>query len=306
VLLAVRSLPIGGDLDAALDALKAVKVYRLTSGDPQPIRIVDTTRIALDSSCLAWEDNIEFWEVLHRVLDAEPVVDEFRPMYGLLSALGIERGKPFAPDAGTADILARAARAGRDQLLVSAFASSRPDRIAWEGRAWEWVGLVPDNADFETRAGLDLEARDRWFAQAIVASPAMFRRQEGSGSLYWLAARESSGAFLDGGQSYRLTVPQPVPGKLFWSLTVYDAQTRSQVQADQGKGALRSMFELSRVATDAPVDLYVGPAAPEGDAADRWLQTVPGRGWFAYVRIYGPEEPAFNGEWSLPDFERID
>jgi len=227
-------------------------------------------------------------------------------MYGLLATVGIEKGKPFRPDERMRSLLERAARVGRHQMLVSAFASSRPDRIAWPDRSWEWVGLVPDSADFETPTGLDLEARDRWFAQAIVASPAMFRRQEGSGSLYWLAARDKSGAFLDGGRSYRLDVPQPVPGKLFWSLTIYDAETRSQIKTDQNKAALRSLFELRDIPTDAPADLYVGPTAPADDASDRWIQTTEGKGWFAYIRIYGPEAPAFDGRWNLPDFEQLD
>src|SRR5262249_60005849 len=94
----------------------------------------------------------------------------------------------------------------------------------------------------EPWTGSDREAPDRWFVQAIVTSPAMFNRAAGAGSLYWLAARDSTGAFLDGGKTYKLTIPQPVPGKLFWSVTVYDAQTRSQVQTDQDKAALRSLF----------------------------------------------------------------
>src|SRR6516165_7262499 len=185
-------------------------------------------------------------------------------MYGLLSALGIEKGKPFNPDGRIKAILERAAIAGRDQLLISAFDSARPDRINWPDRKWEWVGLVPDSAQFETPAGIDLEARDRWFAQAIVTSPAMFRRTAGAGSLYWLGARDEKGAFLDGGKTYRLTIPQPVPDKLFWSVTVYDAQTRSEVQTDQDKAALRSMFELKNVSATQPTELYFGPQAPSG------------------------------------------
>jgi hypothetical protein len=306
-LLALRAIPVGGDLARAMDALREVRIYPLsTAADPQLMEFVDSTDIALDNSSLRWESNIGFWEVLHQVIDAEPTVDEFRPMYGLLSALGIEKGTPFDPDPRMRDTLEEAARAGRDQMLVSAFASERPDRIAWPGLSWEWVGLVPENADFETAAGLDLEARDRWFAQAIVASPAMFRRQEGAGSLYWLSARDSAGAFLDGAATYRLDVPQPVPGKLFWSITVYDAETRSQLKTDQGKAALRSMFELADVAGETPVALHFGPDAPAGEAKTRWIKTIPDKGWFAYVRIYGPEQPAFDGSWRLPDFERVD
>lgn len=306
LLLAVRSLPARGDLPAALQALRTVKIYPLSAAaNPPPLKVVDSTTLKMDSTSLAWEDNLQFWQVLHRIIDAEPIVDEFRPMYGLLSALGIEKGKPFTPDDRLNDVLTRAAKTGRDQMLVSAFATTRKDAIAWPDRKWEWVGLVPTNGDFETPLGLDLEARDRWFAQAIVASPAMFRRTPGGGSLYWLGLRDGAGAYLDGGRTYKLTIPQPVPGQLFWSITLYDAQTRSQVQTDHDKAALRSLFELKGVDTTKPLDLYFGPSAPAG-AADRWIKTAPGRGWFAYIRIYGPEQAAFDGQWKPGDFQRVD
>ncbi|MBM4476105.1 DUF1214 domain-containing protein [Rhodococcus hoagii] len=302
VLMALRALPIGGDIAGALKALREVKIHRL-GDDTECLTFVDFSNLRVDSTCLRWEDNVEFWTVLHGVVDSEPVVDEFRPMYGLLAGLGIRKGEPFAPDARTTRILARAARVGRDQMLVSAFANSRPDRIAWPNRAWEWVGLVPDNADFETPIGLDLEARDRWFAQAIVASPAMFRREVGGGSLYWLGTRDSQGNYLDGGAEYTLTVPTPVPAGLFWSLTVYDAQTRSQVQAPLGRAALRSLFEVPEDDSGS-IDLRFGPNAPAGEE-NLWVETLPGRSWFAYLRIYGPQESAFDGRWRPGDFVRM-
>jgi hypothetical protein len=201
-------------------------------------------------------------------------------------------------------ILENAARTGRDQMLVSAFASNRPDRLAWPDRKWEWLGLVPGATQFETPMGLDLEARDRWFAQAIVTSPAMFRRTPGAGSLYWLGARDNTGAYLDGGKTYKLSIPQPVPDKLFWSVTAYDAGTRSEVQTDQDKAALRSLFELKNVPTDQPTELYFGPTAPAGHE-NQWIKTIPDKGWFAYIRIYGPDKAAFDGSWKPGDFESL-
>ena len=99
-------------------------------------------------------------------------------------------------------------------------------------------------------------------------------------------------------------MPQPVPGKLFWSVTVYDTATRSQVQTDQDKAALRSMFELKDTAGAASVDLHFGPAAPSGQEG-RWIKTAPGKGWFAYFRIYGPEQAAFDRSWKPGDFEAV-
>jgi len=301
-LFAIRALPVGGDVSSAMDALRAVKVHPL--GGNADLNVLDTTERRMDSSPLRWEDNIRFWEVLQQIVAAEPLVPNFLPMYGLLSELGIDKEKQFAPDARMKAILERAARAGRDQLLVSAFDSNRPDRVNWPDRKWEWLGLVPKSAQFETSGGIDLEARDRWFAQAIVTSPAMFNRAAGAGSLYWLSARDGTGAFLDGGKTYKLSIPQPVPGKLFWSVTAYDAETRSQVQTDQEKAALRSMFELKDAGSSPVVDLYFGPSSPAGRET-RWIKTSPGKAWFAYLRIYGPEQAAFDKSWKPGDFQEI-
>jgi hypothetical protein len=303
LLVAVRALPVGGDLPRALDSLRAIKIYPLSAKD-KPFTWTENTQKKMDSSALRWEDNMQFWQVLKKILDEEPVSPRFPAMYGLLANLGIEKGKPFNPDDRMKGILLRAAHVARSQMLVAAFASNRPDRIAWPDRKWEWAGLVPGNGNFVIPMGLDLEARDRWFIQAIVASPAMFRRVEGQGSLYWLGHRDSSGAYLDGGKTYKLTIPQPVPDKLFWSVTAYDAQTRSEVQTDQDKAALRSLFELKNISTSQPTELYFGPTAPAGHEG-QWIKTLPGHGWFAYIRIYGPEKAAFDGSWKPTDFEEV-
>ncbi|HVK60660.1 MAG TPA: DUF1254 domain-containing protein [Bdellovibrionales bacterium] len=304
-LFAVRALPIEGDVDGALESMHAIKVYPLSSkGLPKLLRFVDVTSKPVDMSLLRWEDNLDFWKVLSRIIEEESVIDEFRPMYGILASLGMERGKPFAPNRRMSDILTEAAVEGRKQMLMSAFASTRPDRMAWRDRYWEWVGLVSDNGNFETPNFLDMEAKDRWFAQAIVGSPAMFRRKEGQGSLYWLGLRESDGSYLDGSKTYRLNVPLPVPASLFWSVTVYDTITRSEIQTDQNKAALRSLFELKDVDGSKMVDLYFGPQPP-AKKEHLWIQTVPGREWFCYFRIYGPKQAAFDESWKPGDFEEV-
>lgn len=304
VLLALRAMPAHGDQDGALKLLSSVKVYPL--GNPgHGYQFLDKTEEPVDITPLTWEDNLDFWRVLHGVIDAEPPVEQMRASLGMLAELGIEAGKPFEPDGPTMRVLNRAARQGRDEMLVSAFASRRPDRIVWPDRAWEWIGLRPENADFEREGSLDVEARDRWFAQAIVTSPAMFRRAEGDGSLYWLACRDADGEYLDGGRCYRLTVPLPVPASLFWSVTCYDSETRSEVVTEQGQAALRSLFDDIEPSGAGSVDLYFGPVRPAQAAEGRWLRTAPSCGWFCYFRIYGPGAAAFDGSWMPGDMTPI-
>jgi hypothetical protein len=306
VLVAMRAMPVAGDVAGALQSLRKLKVYPLSqASSPPAYGFIDVTHETVDCTCLRWEDNLQYWQKLADIVHYEAVFDEFRPMYGLLAALGIEKGERFAPDARMQLILETAARLGRDQLLVQAFDSDRPERMIWRDRRWEWVTLRSENGDFEAPWGIDLEARERWFAQAVGASPAMTRRQVGSGSLYWLGHRDSAGAYLDGGVSYKLNIPMPVPAKLFWSLTVYDADTRSQIQTDQDKAALRSLIEDFTPNSDGSVDVFFGPQPPPAAKQAQWIKTNPGRGWFSYFRIYGPAQATFDGSWKPGDFEIV-
>ena len=96
----------------------------------------------------------------------------------------------------------------------------------------------------------------------------------------------------------------PVPARLFWSVTIYDPLNRSEIQTDQGKAALRSLFEL-KGKTGSSVELYFGPTAPPAGPEGEWIKTIPGKGWFVYFRIYGPETPLFDGSWKPGDFELV-
>jgi hypothetical protein len=306
VALLIRSLPLGGDTRAAIARIQAVKVRPLKPprGWTSPTW-TNVTEKSFDPTPLQWENNLKFWEELHAIVDSEPPFEEYRNFYGQLAVLGIVKGKPFAPDDRMKQLLERAAKTANAQMRVQSLADRRPDRVAWPDRkSWEWAALRPENGTFDTPTHSDLDAREKWFWQATFESPAMFRRKAGGGSLYWLATRDHTGAFLDGSKTYKLTVPQPVPGKLFWSVTIYDTDTRSEIQTDQNKAALRSLFELKDKSAAQSVDLYFGPAAPAGKEG-QWIKTNPGKSWFAYFRIYGPEQPAFDGSWKPGDFEGV-
>jgi hypothetical protein len=304
VLLALRALPIDGDVVGAMQALQRVRVRPL-SEPSRALPFYDVTDRAIDATPLRWERGVEYFKRLHDVLQVECFDEEAGAMYGELSALGIEKGKPFAPDRRTRAILERAAGIALDQMLVEGFASKRPDRVIWSNRRWEWVGLTTEDPGFVVDDVVDLEARERWFVQAIVASPAMFRRRAGSGSIYFLAARDASGAYLDGGTHFKLSIPAPVPAKMFWSLTAYDTETRSQVIARQGKAVLGSLVDQLSPNEDGAIELFFGPTPPKGREAS-WIQTAPGRSFFLYFRIYGPEVAALDGSWRPGDLERID
>jgi hypothetical protein len=303
VLLGLRALPERpGGIAAAKEALRRVAVHPLS--DPRrTLPIVDLSERRLDLTPLRWEDNLEYWRRLHSVLQSETVLAEFRPMYGELAELGIEKGRAFAPGPALAQLLVQAACTALEEMRAEAFSSDRPERLVWSDRRWEWVGLL-DDPNFETPNYLDLEARDRWFYQAMMASPAVLGRNAASGAIGFLAARDAADAVLEGGLRYRLRVAEPVPADLFWSVTVYDARTRSQVQAPSDRAVLGSLHGELEPGAEGAIELSFGPKPREGGVA-RWLETVPGREFFLYFRIYGPQAAALDGSWKLSDLEPL-
>jgi len=302
VLMLLRAMPTPGG-PSPNELMQTVKVYPLDRGiawqEPKWLQLKRG-----DFTPLKWEDNLQYWKELHELIDTEPHYAGYRSLYGELAELGIAKGQRFAPNARMKGILTKAAQIGNSIMRVQSFADRRPERIVWKDRKWEWAVLRPENGTFDAEHYTDLYAREKWFFQAQIESPAMFSRAPGAGSLYWLGVRDKSGAYLDGAQSYKLVVPQPVPAKLFWSVTVYDALTRSEIATKQKSAALRSMFELKGLDKEASVTLHFGPKLPKGVPQTQWIQTIPGRGWFVYFRIYGPGQSAFDGSWRPEDFKK--
>ena len=85
---------------------------------------------------------------------------------------------------------------------------------------------------------------------------------------------------------------------------MYDVDTRSEIATDQKRAAVRSLYEKPKPNADGSIDLYFGPKAPAGKEG-QWIKTIPGKGWFIYFRIYGPEQPAFDGTWKLSDIAEM-
>jgi hypothetical protein len=107
-----------------------------------------------------------------------------------------------------------------------------------------------------------LDERASWFYEAIGAGPDMAPKRPGPSSAYLSAYKDKAGAWLDGSRSYRLRVP-PDPPKLFWSVTIYDIDTRALILNKQKIADRSSRMDLRNNA-DGSVDIYCGPKAPVG------------------------------------------
>ena len=88
-----------------------------------------------------------------------------------------------------------------------------------------------------------------------------------AGSQYLVAFEDSEGAYFDGARDYGVSLPAGIPQANFWSLTVYDNQTRSMLQTPQKWPRAGSQWYPTPAAVpneDGSVDVYFGPEAPEG------------------------------------------
>jgi len=148
---------------------------------------------------------------------------------------------------------------------------------------------------------MDIDARIWMFTDAYSLSPGMLSQNPGKGAKYMLGFTDSEGAPLLGGGNYRLHLPANVPAAIFWSLTLYDASNASGLANGQPLPSLGSRDKPVQNA-DGSTDLYLGPKAPEGKAGN-WLATVPGKGYFTIIRLYGPTEAAINKSWKPGDIE---
>jgi hypothetical protein len=305
---AIRTVPLDGDVPKAISAVHKIKVYPLSkAGKPVTHRFIDVTQKRLPLPLLNWEGTLEYWRQLHAVLQHEIFQDEYRYTLGSLVELSITRGKPFSPSPETERLLKQAAKIAHAELSASLYANRRSNRIVWTDRQWETAPVGPFHArtgDFGSSRAIDLDASDHYFFAGWGTSSAIGRQKVGQGSIYFLSFKDNSGSYLNGSKSYKMTIPGPVPAGLFWSTTVYDAETRCLIETPLNRAAVRSHLDRPKTNSDGSYDIYFGPKAPAGRESN-WVQTIPEKGWFPMVRLYGPKKPAFDGSWKLGDIVEL-
>lgn len=241
---------------------------------------------------------IEYWQRLHDIIQHEPVNERDRFFMAMLASLGIEKGKPFAPDGQQRKALEQGGEMGELIAKANAFAKRFPQAQYWADRKWDRVLNIEDPSQRLPEYDQLLE-RSAWFYEAVTNTKGMVSKTPGLGQTYLGAYTDNKGDWLDGGKNYKLHVPANPPAKQFWSLTLYDIDTRALINNPQRKADLSSRQDLKKN-PDGSIDLYFGPTAPPG-FKNNWVQTVPGKHWFSYFRLYAPTEPYFDKSWKLDD-----
>jgi hypothetical protein len=303
--LILRGFLVDGRPDAAAAAFReGLRVYPLSAAaDPPAMEFISGSRREVNT---IHANDRTFYEELHAVIDREHpgVIDaETR---GLLACVGIRKGHPFDPDQRLAAILEEAAAVGNATARSLVFCPRDPGAHIYEGGHWKtgFVGgdyrWLVDDGD----GGRNLDARTYFFYMATVNTPAMALKMVGVGSQYAILDVDRDGEYLDGSGTYRLTIPADPPAGDFWSVVAYDPQSRSELRTGQPYPSKNSQKDPIVHEDDGSVDLYFAPHAPPGRESN-WIQTVPGKGWFVVLRLYGPLEPWFDQTWRPGEMERV-
>lgn len=287
------------DPEREKEALANLRVYPYAQRDnPPKVEI-------LDSGTKDWSGRpprgMDYWERLNDVIQREPVEPRDIFFHAMLRPLGLEKGKSFKPDARQTKTLTDAALVG-EAMAKANTADRRFAGVKYRSDA-HWDFALQLDADDPSAFWNLLDERASWFYEAVGAGPSMAPKRPGPSSAYLGAYKDKAGRWLDGGISYHLRVPPNPPIKLFWSVTVYDVDTRALILNEQKIADRSSRMDL-RTNEDGSVDIYCGPKAPVGFEKN-WIPTLPGKNWFAYFRFYQPTEAYFDRSWPLPDFEQI-
>ncbi|HEY7034413.1 MAG TPA: DUF1254 domain-containing protein [Thermomicrobiales bacterium] len=299
VLFGVRGFLVNNSTDQAVSLMKQIKVYPLAqASDPPAMEYLNGSGQPIDT---IHSDTITFFEQLAQLVEEEPG-DVFTPLERAhMKSIGIEKGKPFAPDERQLALLAEAAHAAAAIARANTFASRDPEVPYYADRQWEGIGDTPYTF---MRDGVLMVDRRAWvYYMALGNDPAMMAKNVGVGSQYLWTYRDADGNFLDGAKTYRLRVLPQIPINNFWSIVVYDAISRSELQNGKPFPSI-SQYTNPTVNADGSVDIWFGPELPAGQERN-WIRTVPGRGWFPIFRFYGPLEPFYDKTWKLNDIERV-
>ena len=304
--LILRGFLVDGKPDAAVRMFKeGVKIYPLAAAESPPaMEFVNLSRLVMNT---IHANNEHFYAELDHVIQKEPVDFIDPELRGLVAAIGIQKGRPFEPDARMQEILRDAAAVGNATARAITLDSRDPEAFFYQDSQWK-TGFV--GGDYRWlrdggAGGRHLDARTLFFYFATVNTPAMAAKIVGAGSQYAWTERDANGEFLDGAKNYTLNIPANPPAKDFWSIVVYDPQTRSQLQTGQPFPSRNNLKYDLIENDDGSVTLYFGPEAPE-EKEINWIQTVPGKGWFTILRLYGPLEPWFDKTWRPGEIEVAD
>ncbi len=263
-----------------------------------------------------------YYEMLDRLVQSQPAAVIDPELMGPIAAIGIKKGEDFAPDDRMKGILEDAVEVANATGRTLGFSPRDPDWFWYDDLQW-WNPSFQGGYNFETplpeitadgakpyppTGYKQNDARTSFFYNATGITPAMAMRLTGVGSQYLFATKDANGDWFDGSKTYKVTLPDGIPAEAFWSLTLYDNQSRSMLKTPQRYPRAGSQSYPSPAAeadADGSTTVWFSPEQPDGVVRGNWIQTDPEKGWVALIRLYSPLASFFDKSWKPSDIEPV-
>jgi hypothetical protein len=286
------------DVAASIAYAKRVRFYPLsTAANPPDTVFTDVKDVNFDSTI---RYDMSFYQSLNRVVQSEPWIERDRAMIDQLRSIGIEKGRPFSPDAGTQANLTAGIGEAR-VLLEQRYNAGFP--VFYPGTHWTMPAspeaIEGQGSTYANHDKYAVDARGVGYTYAYIAI-----KRLGAGQFYLITIRDKDGQPYDGAQTYRLRVPPNVPVEQYWSVTAYDRETHALIRNMPRASRASNAVDVQKNA-DGSVDIYFSPTAPAGNQSN-WVPTDPARKFELMARFYAPKKEFFEKAWALPDVERMD
>jgi hypothetical protein len=220
----------------------------------------------------------------------------------MLKSLGIEKGVDFKPTDTQKKLLKEAAVVGEAMTKSLTFDKPFKNTDLYKGTHWDRLMIAAYNDKEGEREQMYRRAAFTW--EAVSRGKAYYIEVPGIGQQYRTAYKDGDGNSLIGSRHYTLTMAPNQPAKTFWSIVVYDVNTRTLIINDADSAIASSRSGLQEEA-DGSIVLHFSPEKPEGVADSNWLQTNPDESWFTYLRFYGPTEAYFDESYPLQDIKLV-
>ena len=295
---------IAKGLEPEVEVMKSkLKVYPLAQAkNPPKTEFIDFSGVSYNTVS---PNDFGFYEDLNQVIQKEPIDSLDPETRGLVASIGIVKGKPFKPDARMKKLLTEAVAIGNATARAILFQPREKAAYFYPDSKSAWVmAYFGHDVFFEVDGARNLDARTNFFYAYTGVSPAMAETIPGKGSDYAMAFLDSKKRALNGAKTYKLHLPPNVPVNNFWAVTMYDTQTRSQLQTRNPLPTLGSQTKGVKKNADGSYDIYFAPKPPKGKEGN-WLQTIPGKSWFVILRMYGPLKPWIDKTWRPSELERV-
>lgn len=269
--------------------------------------------------------DFEYFNLLNEAIQVEDPHAFDPEVAGHFYDIGIVKDKPFEPDARMQSILEESAAVANGICRASVYILKEEDGFYFydEDSMWgnalfiggyefltpppmvtkEGVKPFPYDGARKNAARLSM----LWYATVI--TPAMVMRLTGIGSEYIVAGTDKNKQPFDGAKTYKVNLPKDIPAEKFWSITIYDTQTRSMLQTEQKyprAGSQPFPTPAAKENADGSTDIWFAPEKPNDVADGNWIQTVPGKSWTAMFRAYSPKISYYDKSWRIGEILEVE